>query len=597
MSHGDLMNWNWREPALWQRLIAALLIVIGASALRAGFFGDLGRGIPYLTYYPAVMLAALYGGLTGGILATGLSALLSYYWIHNGLFSPVEKLALVVFLLSCTMISFICEEMRRAHAKARQAQKKAEEANQAKSVFLANMSHELRTPLNAILGFSSLMKEDDDIAEDHRQTLDLINRSGEHLLALINDVLDMAKIEAGHVTVEISPVDLSEMLRDITLLLRERAAAKGLQLTLDQSSSFPRFVRTDGIKLRQTIINLLGNAIKFTERGDVTMRLKSRPTKDQNKLLLIVEVVDTGVGIPTEDQERIFEAFVQVSQGNAQKGTGLGLAITRKFVESLGGRIAVDSKPGQGSTFRVELPVERADEFDLSKVRIKQGRIIGLAQGQESRRILIVEDQMENWLLLRRLLERVGFTVKVAEDGADGVATYHAWRPHFIWMDIRMKGMDGLEATRRIRSMEGGRDVKIVALTASVFKEERAKIMAAGMDDFIRKPYQPDEIFECLARHLGIKFVYQELSKGPAKDAVGELRPEAFYDLSPELFKEFSSALVNLDIPRIDGAIQLISSENPTLGEVLARRARQFAFGSILQVMQSAGDSEKRKKQ
>jgi signal transduction histidine kinase len=268
----------------WRRYLVAVLIIAIASGIRAAFFGGLGRGTAYLTYYPAVVLAALYGGLPSGLLATAVSAFLSFFWIHKGFMSPVEWMAMGVFLISCSMISGIAEAMRRAEVRAKQAQEKAEAANLAKSKFLASMSHELRTPLNAILGFSRLMHDDAGFSEEQRKTLDIINRSGEHLLTLINDVLDMAKVEAGRLSVENTLLDLGGMVRDITDLLRVRAEEKGLQLLLDQSSDFPRFVRADGAKLRQVLINLVGNAVKFTEQGGVTLRLNARPADEPKRL-------------------------------------------------------------------------------------------------------------------------------------------------------------------------------------------------------------------------------------------------------------------------------------------------------------------------
>jgi signal transduction histidine kinase/DNA-binding NarL/FixJ family response regulator len=570
----------------WQRYLVAILIIAIASAIREAFFGGLGRGTAYLTYYPAVVLAALYGGLPSGLLATTVSAFLSFFWIQKGYMSTVETMAMGVFLISCTMISGIAEAMRRAQARAKEEKEKAEAANLAKSKFLASMSHELRTPLNAILGFSSLMRNDAGLSGEQRKTLDIINRSGEHLLNLINDVLDMAKVEAGHISVENTPIDLGRMLRDISDLLRIRAEEKGLQLLLDQSSEFPRFVRADGAKLRQVLINLVGNAVKYTEEGGVTMRLNAHPADVPERLLLIVEVEDTGVGIVAEDQARIFDPFVQVGSLSLQKGTGLGLAIARTYLESMGGRIGVESTPGKGSIFRVEVPVERVKESEVSAAEIEMGRIVGLAPGQPEYRILIVEDQMENWLLLQRLLEGVGFQVRVAENGAAGVEMFQEWRPHLIWMDIRMPVMDGLEATRRIRALNGGREVKIAALTASVFKEERDSVMAAGMDDFVRKPYRPNELFDCLVRQLGVRFVYEESTVATTAPAAA-LRPEALATLPQVLREELTDALVSLDVTRIGEIIRRVSELDPALGDTLAQHARQLGYTAILRALKA----------
>jgi PAS domain S-box-containing protein len=369
----------------------------------------------------------------------------------------------------------------------------AEAANRAKSLFLANMSHELRTPLNAILGFSALMQQDSGLTGRDREHLDIINRSGAHLLGLINDILDIAKIEAGRVQMERAPFDLGALFREVTDLMHGRATEKGLQLLLECAPEAPRFVRGDATKLRQVLVNLLGNAIKFTVKGGVALCLGVGPETVGTRLL--IEVEDSGPGIAPEDQTRIFEPFVQASLAG-QQGTGLGLAITRQFVELMGGRIGVTSPWGQGSCFRVELPIEVAAELEAPGDQ-GEHEVLGLEPGQPDWRILIVEDQPENNLLLSRLLEDAGFQVCTAANGLEGIDRFQQWRPHFIWMDRRMPVMDGLEATRRIRALPGGEAVKIVALTASVFAEQRGEILAAGMDDILHKPFQPREIFAC----------------------------------------------------------------------------------------------------
>ena len=256
------------------------------------------------------------------------------------------------------------------------AQEKAEAANRAKSVFLANMSHELRTPLNAILGFSNLMRNDASVSAEQRQTLDIINRSGEHLLGLINNVLDMAKIEAGRTAVENTVFDLHAMMRDIADLMRQRAEAKGLTLTLEMAEGLPRVIVADEGKLRQVVLNLVGNAVKFTSQGGVTLRLASRPLGESHRVTLVIEVEDSGDGIAAEDQQRIFEPFVQLGHKSDQKGTGLGLTITRQFVELMGGVIRVESAPGKGSKFRVEVPVEPVGSC-RDRVRRGQGNARG----------------------------------------------------------------------------------------------------------------------------------------------------------------------------------------------------------------------------
>ncbi len=428
----------------------------------------------------------------------------------------------------------------------------AETANKAKSVFLANMSHEVRTPLNAILGFSSLMCREPELSRSQREALRIINNSGEHLLSLIDDVLEMAKIEAGRMQLEIEPFDLGGMVRGVADMMRLRAEEKGLTLVLDQSSAFPRYIKGDEARLRQVLVNLAGNAVKFTEQGGVTIRLGA---KNNACVHLLMEVEDTGPGIPPELRERLFLPFVQLVKSDQQKGTGLGLAITRQFVEMMGGTVGVESTVGKGSVFRVDLPVELSAGSDVAAGPdgAQEGEVLGLMPGQPAYRILIAEDQRNNQLLLVKLMAGIGLETKVAEDGVQCVKLFEEWKPHLIWMDRRMPLMDGAEATRRIRQLPGGPDVKIVAVTASVFKEQQPELFSAGVDDLIRKPYRFQEIYGCLARHLGLKFLYREPEA--EADASIQVTPAMLAPLPEAVRQRLREALNSLDGDLIAAAI------------------------------------------
>jgi signal transduction histidine kinase/CheY-like chemotaxis protein len=462
----------------------------------------------------------------------------------------------------------------------------AEAANRAKSTFLASMSHELRTPLNAILGFSNLMRRDAQLLPDQRDHLDIINRSGEHLLTLINDVLEITKIEAGKIQLNNAPFDLGALVRDVTDLMEPRANQKGLSLRLDQSSSFPRYINGDEAHLRQILINLLGNAVKFTHQGGVTLRLATKPNTTAH---LIIEIEDSGIGLSAADQQRLFQPFVQLGkQPGDNQGTGLGLSITRQFVQLMGGSITVESTPGKGSLFRVELPLIEAKETDILPPQgSEKGEVVGVAPGQTRYRILIVEDDHENQLLLSRLMQRIGFEIKVAADGAQGIQLFQSWQPHLIWMDRRMPVMDGLEATQAIRQLPGGKDVKIIAVTAAALVEERDEMMKAGMDDFVRKPYRFNEIYDCLGKQLSVQYSYAEPQPENNPTAV-ILTTDMLAVLPPALRNELRAALESLREEQINAALQQVAAYDVTLYHELSRLVDDFDYPSILKVLPKA---------
>jgi signal transduction histidine kinase/CheY-like chemotaxis protein len=463
---------------------------------------------------------------------------------------------------------------------------KAEASNRAKSAFLANMSHELRTPLNAILGFSTLMTQSSDIPETEKDNLKIINHSGEHLLQLVNDVLDMSKIEAGHVRLDAEDFDLGELIRNITDMMRIRASEKGLQLLVDQTSKFPRIIHGDAPKLRQILINLLSNAIKFTNQGGITLRLDTLEDDDCN-LVLKFEVEDSGTGIEQKDIERIFMPFEQLANATSQKGTGLGLAITRQFVNMMGGDIHVQSKPDEGSIFSFSIQVKHATtDVDLISHGGPGGKtVISLADGEPEWRILVVEDQLENQLLIQKILKQIGFQVKIAENGAKGIELFQTWQPHFIWMDRRMPVMDGLTATRKIRQLPGGDQVKIVALTASVFKDQRDEVMEAGSDDFVRKPYRPEELYDCMARHLPLHYRYAE--DGELEDEGSKLLNLSKQDmtqLSETLRDSLYGAAVIGDAQSITEIIQTLPEAQIALASGLRKLVDAYRFDLIMEL-------------
>ena len=466
------------------------------------------------------------------------------------------------------------------------AKEQAEKANRAKSVFLANMSHELRTPLNAVLGFSRLMKYSAGVDREQMESLNIIIRSGEHLLNLINNVLDISKIESGRVELEESHLDLYRLVQELKSLMDVQAQEKGLHFTLEQSPDLPRHVALDEGKLRQVLINLIGNAIKYTKHGGVTLRAMVMKKETSERVQVGFEVEDSGPGICEEDRERIFLAFVQSGdRPSTEAGTGLGLAICKQYVELMGGMISAAGEPGKGAVFHFEIPATVLPSEEIP-VESQRGRVTGLAEGQQRYRLLIAEDQPDNRLVLHNLLEPLGFDLREAINGQEAVAIFEEWFPHLIWMDIRMPVMDGLEATRRIKATGAGADTRIVAVTAHALEEEQNEILDAGCDDFIRKPFQEAEIFQALAKHLGVRFVYEE-GKAPAA-ARPQVDRAALADLPAPLLSELEGALSRIDSDAVDRAVAAIRIHAPALADGLAVEAQDLQYGRLLHLVLAA---------
>jgi len=405
-----------------------------------------------------------------------------------------------------------------------EAKRAAEEASRAKSVFLANMSHELRTPLNAILGFSQLMVTDPSLTVEQRENLNIINNSGTHLLALINDVLAVSKIEAGQTTLYEQSFDLYQLLDSVRDMFRLRAAEKALWLILNRAPEVPRYVRTDEGKLRQVLANLLSNAVKFTDEGGATLRV----AYEEETSRLLFEVQDTGVGIAAEDLETLFDPFVQTASGEeSQEGTGLGLPISGQYVRLMGGEITVSSILEWGTVFKFDVKVELAGASEAQAEGPTQ-RVVGLEPNQHTYRLLVVDNRSEDRKLLVSLLSRLGsppqgFRIREAANGLEALEIWEQWEPHLIWMDMRMPVMSGHEATKRIKATTKGQATVIVALTASAFEEDRQLILSEGCDDFVRKPFRETDIYDKLTKHLGVQFLSEEIEPSAQPTSAGEL--------------------------------------------------------------------------
>ncbi|MEG4167965.1 MULTISPECIES: response regulator [unclassified Microcoleus] len=519
------------------------------------------------------------------------------------------------------------------------AKDKAEVANQAKSTFLANMSHELRSPLNAILGFSQLMTRSQTLSPEDQENISIISSSGEHLLTLINNVLDLSKIESGRTTLNPKKLDLYRLLNDLEDMFQIKADDKHLQLVFERSPEVPQYVETDDLKLRQILINLLNNSLKFTDEGSVAVRVskqslgrnqqaeggffyglevsndteisaingikislfsasnnqiiatKNDDSASTSSFFLHFEVEDTGPGIATNELDDLFEPFVQTKTGkDSQEGTGLGLPISRKFVELMGGEMSVCSAVGKGTNFKFDIQVIAVEATDIESPKPSRN-VIALVPNQQTYRILIVDDKPLNRQLLIKILSPLGFELKEATNGQEAIEICDSWEPHLIWMDMRMPVMDGYEATQYIKGTIKGQSTPIIALTASVLEEERAVILSAGCDAFMRKPFREADIFDAMHKHIGVRYIYEDADQtdlSAIKEGDRAMSATDFVNLPDSLVADLKLAILNADMELINTLIEQIRLKDAVTAGAIANCIENFEYDKVLNLISEA---------